>query len=333
MTDGNDGMHKHKSFDDDRRPAAGRRAWALVLGAILACGRVQGGTALDETETWSGSGTAGWTNDQTGATLDNPGGCLEITFGGQERPAFAADAARRPLAPGTLLTNVSLRLSAMGVPPSRVHLCLHSRLTGATWYLRLPPPAEGSTREYNVPLTTSAGWSMGPSGTATAFDADLRTADWVGVLVRRHGSLAAQRYRLDDVRLQGLAAPEDRDLDGMENDWETGHGLNADDPRDAGEDPDLDTMSNFAEARAGTDPTNAASRLVLRIRPASEGRGVTLEWDSIANRRYTLWRVGSLDEPLQMLRAGIDATPSLNTFEDPGATNAATGYYRMVVDP
>jgi len=311
----------------------GRRlAAAAAACCCLALGRARAGTPFDETETWSGGGTAGWTNDEPSVTLTNPAGFLELRFAAQGAPGFVADVVRRPLEPGTLLTNLALRLAAVEAPPSRAQVCLHSRLTGNTWTLRLAAPAAGAQVDDQVAFQYAAGWSMGPHGTEAAFQADLRTADWVGVRVRRHSNPAAQRYRLDDVRIQGVRSPEDRDVDGMDDAWETGFGLDPDDPRDADEDRDGDGMSNYAEARAGTDPNDAGSRFVLRIRPALPGDEphVVLEWTSLTNRTYAIWRSEGLDQPFLPVRTGILATPSLNEYEDPAL---GAGFYRVVVEP
>jgi len=48
---------------------------------------------------------------------------------------------------------------------------------------------------------------------------------------------------------------EDRDKDGIPDDWEIRYGLNPDDPADAEADPDKDGQSNLAEFTANTDPT------------------------------------------------------------------------------
>src|SRR5262249_48966952 len=49
----------------------------------------------------------------------------------------------------------------------------------------------------------------------------------------------------------------DRDNDGMPDDWEIAHGLNPDDPSDAAADPDGDGLTNLQEFQLGTDPQKA----------------------------------------------------------------------------
>ena len=52
----------------------------------------------------------------------------------------------------------------------------------------------------------------------------------------------------------GDNADPDRDGDGMPNDWETAHGLNASDPSDAASDKDGDGFTNLDEYYKGTNP-------------------------------------------------------------------------------
>src|SRR5437763_3153185 len=60
------------------------------------------------------------------------------------------------------------------------------------------------------------------------------------------------------ITVQVFAA-NDRDGDGMPDDWEIAHGLNPDDPSDASLDPDGDGLTNLQEYQLGTDPHNKDS--------------------------------------------------------------------------
>lgn len=115
-------------------------------------------------------------------------------------------------------------------------------------------------------------------GTVKAFD---RTGGWLGE-VGTFGSAAGQLRQpnglawltngdlvisnLDAGRIErfgsGVPLPSctgDLDCDGLTDIWETAHGLNPHDPRDAVGDRDADGLSNLDEQRLGTDPNSADS--------------------------------------------------------------------------
>jgi hypothetical protein len=83
-----------------------------------------------------------------------------------------------------------------------------------------------------------------------------------------------------------LTVLPDTDADGMDDTWETEHGLNPGDPSDAASDADLDRMTNKQEYQSGTDPTNSTSYLkVERIAVSGEAR---IEFIAAANLTYTV---------------------------------------------
>jgi len=325
---------------DPRRQGLRKTSAGLVcavLASILAGMNAQAWTPLDQTETWTAPGTAGWSNTVAGVTLTNSAGYLNFAFPSQFTPAFVGGLAKRAVDPGTLLTNIAFRIAASNTPPSQLTLCLHSRLTGNTWYCPLPAPAAGAEIDCEVPVEYTKGWRMGPLSTPEAFSIDVKTVDWIGLYVRRNGDTTAQSYALDDFRVRGQYWPEDRDLDGMENDWETRYGFLPDDPRDSTDDPDHDGMSNYAEARAGTDPTNGASVFQVHIQVQRDSGDspprVMVWWNSISNRSYTVRRTDGAGKAFGKVMAGMASTPGTNVFEDVAATNAASAFYRVDVDP
>lgn len=87
----------------------------------------------------------------------------------------------------------------------------------------------------------------------------------------------------------------DADSDGLEDAWERAHwgGLNV---ATASSDADGDGFSDLSEFRAGTNPTNAASLLIIDglVPFAVEGQGVSITWRSVPDRFYRLDRSTNL---------------------------------------
>jgi hypothetical protein len=139
---------------------------------------------------------------------------------------------------------------------------------------------------------------------------------------------AATRGRLERIDLVTAFQPTDSDGDGMPDAWECQYfGCNA----DPNQDVDGDGMSNLAEYRAGTDPTNAQSAFkFIDIQAAPQG-GVELRWASVTNKRYSILRSTSLLGGFAELQRDVPATPPVNTFQDPDATGAGPYFYRLTV--
>lgn len=97
----------------------------------------------------------------------------------------------------------------------------------------------------------------------------------------------------------------------------------------AGADPDGDGLSNEAEFRAGTSPTDAKSVLRIRAVETVGGAGVAIRWSSASNRFYAVERAGDPTAGFQPVQSGIAATPPENVH-----TDAAPGrvFYRIRVD-
>jgi hypothetical protein len=78
----------------------------------------------------------------------------------------------------------------------------------------------------------------------------------------------------------------DNDNDGLADAWETQFGFDPGNPNDRTADTDGDTMLNWQEYVAGTDPTNALSYLSLDLTSAISG--AALEFAAVSNKTYTL---------------------------------------------
>ncbi len=130
----------------------------------------------------------------------------------------------------------------------------------------------------------------------------------------------------------------DWDQDGMNNDWETAHGLN---PNSAigvnGADGDLDHdgMSNSAELLAGTDPNNAADILSID-EVVLNSTQLSVTWSSKPNVNYQLlYRNSLLDgneswKSYGPLRTALDSDTTVTGTAGAGDTNR---YFRVRVQP
>lgn len=98
-------------------------------------------------------------------------------------------------------------------------------------------------------------------------------------------------------------------------------------------DPDLDGMTNDEEYRAGTNPANPCSRLVLAeaVAPPAEPGKFVVRWQSSSNRLYVLEAATNLYDGFTIsLGTNIVATPAVNVFTD-RTENAALKFYRVKV--
>ena len=127
-----------------------------------------------------------------------------------------------------------------------------------------------------------------------------------------------------------LTVLTDADHDHLPDEWEVAYGLNPNDPTDALLDLDGDTMNNWQEYLAGTNPTNALSYLKVE-RLVTGVAGAQLEFLAVSNKTYTLQYKNLLSEPawLRLLDVGARETNRVEAVIDP-APAARARFYRLV---
>ncbi len=115
----------------------------------------------------------------------------------------------------------------------------------------------------------------------------------------------------------------DTDADGIPDAWENAYGLDANSSTNRNADVDGDTMTNWEEYVAGTNPTNALSYLRVDI------GGGTLEFHAVSNKTYTVQYHTNLSETVWPRLADVLAhsTNRTVTISDPRGT--ANRYYRL----
>jgi len=122
-----------------------------------------------------------------------------------------------------------------------------------------------------------------------------------------------------------VVSAQDSDGDGLPDFFESGFGL---DPAGGGEvDTDGDGMSNRAEYLAGTDPTNALSR--LKLTQQIVGNTTVLSFDAQVGKTYSVQYSDALNVPAWTKLIDVVAgTARPITVSDPGVQ--ATRFYRVV---
>lgn len=163
------------------------------------------------------------------------------------------------------------------------------------------------------------------------------------------GARRPQNKQLGFKILVGRMPPApvaDTDGDGIPDYWEEEYfggpvGAGAD------EDADGDGMTNLEEFIAGTNPTDprCAFRVVIdKVPPpaqntrasdaSGDGSVVQLEWPTVSNRTYIIWRATRLEPDMRNFEKIAEITSASlpwNMFQDTTATNSARYFYRIQI--
>lgn len=113
-----------------------------------------------------------------------------------------------------------------------------------------------------------------------------------------------------------ILVPDDGDIDndGMNDSWETAHGLNPNNPADANSDADGDGASSWLEYRTGSNPTNSSDSFsfINSGTPLIKSNVVTIVWCSQTNQYYTIEESTDLLNGFTPIITNIFATPPTN---------------------
>ena len=288
---------------------------------------------VDIYDTWNDGTTGAWYAVESKVILSNPGDYLKIQFQSQNVSKSQSDTIRKDIGLGVVVTNISLRFKAENILPSEVRVCFHSVRSGLLWFVSAIPTNSGEWMSLDIPLNRDMAWVVGPDGCVQQFEGDVGFVDWVGVHLRRHGSVMIQNYCVDDFRVTGYSMG-DVDGDGIPDFWETVYNVNTNDPRHATYDIDGDGLNMYEEYRAGTDPADPVSALEMSIEgtnDVSSVNGVVVRWKSVGGHFYSLYKSTNLMHGFSLITSNIVAIPPVNSYQDNTATNSGPYFYRISV--
>lgn len=138
---------------------------------------------------------------------------------------------------------------------------------------------------------------------------------------------STQRGTIERVDVQVNSVCADNDGNGLCDDWELSYfGFVGVDPNG---DEDRDGVSNRDEYQAGTNPVDPLSLFRFLNVTALAGGGAQIEWTSTEGRTYSIERSTSLTEGFVPIKAGLVATPPINTFLDNPLKVDGPYFYRV----
>lgn len=309
-----------------------RVGFAAATAVLLFRAVCQSAETVDDIDSWNDGRTGYWFERRSDVVVTNVSDYLLAQFKSQVVPRYERCIAWTPIDPTVLVTNLNFLFRADPRLPSELAVYLHAYHSDMIWQKQFVLSAPGVWQAFDVPVDLDAGWSRGPLTSLERFQNDVQDIDWVGVFVVRSAGTEEISYGIDDFRVRGLRITEDGNTNGIPDAWEDRHDLLGVDPN---ADPDEDGMSNYAEWRAGTDPTSDLSRFTINAESRRQEQvdvGVAVQWDSVRYRNYSVWKSTNLLENFTRHEQNIICTPPRNEFLDPAATNSGPYFYRVTVE-
>ena len=220
--------------------------------------------------------------------------------------------------------NASNVVYALGSDSNSAGIASFAGSTGAAYDV---PPSLGW---YEISVKSAVtGWV---SGAVSNFGFALRGVEGWGGTGRRLTSSRGLTSQRPQLVISRQAFPADNNGNGLPDAWEVwafgGTNLPHGGPTD---DWDQDGALNQDEYLAGTDPCNPSSCFKLSAVTPLSSNGVTLIWNSVSGKTYSIDRAMSLNEGWIMpsLTSGVPADVSgTNQFTDP-APSTNTAFYRV----
>ncbi|MEO6035272.1 MAG: thrombospondin type 3 repeat-containing protein, partial [Verrucomicrobiota bacterium] len=122
----------------------------------------------------------------------------------------------------------------------------------------------------------------------------------------------------------------DSDGDGIPDDWEIAYNFDPNNSADAALDGDNDGMTNLQEFQAGTNPTNASSRLALNVSILGS-TAIELQIDAVSNKTYSVEYKTDLATGTWQNLQNIAAAPTNRSVVVTNGTSDVMRFYRLVV--
>ena len=157
----------------------------------------------------------------------------------------------------------------------------------------------------------------------------MATTVYVGLAASSNDATLVGESSADNVTFQA----DDYDQDGMPDTWEMAAFGSL--TQTANGDSDGDGMTNLQEFLAGTNPTDAASRLTATLSRPSAAAPFTLAWPSVPGKTYTLLYQAALGGAWQTLTTVPAAVaPATSTsYSDATSAGLTQRFYKVQVGP